>query len=90
MSRADSGPRPGTVHTVHDAVVVRFAPECLPLPTSRLISRGDKDAAPAQVFVVAQLDRETVRALHSPPHVPQPGAVTASRPSGGCRAAARA
>jgi len=59
------------VHTVHDAVVdIRFAPEWLPLPTSRLICTGGRDAAPAQLHVVAQLDRETVRALCSPPHVP--------------------
>src|SRR5262249_27263675 len=71
MSRADSGSRPGTVHTVHDAVVdVRFAPECLPLPTTRLISTGDRNAAPAQLNVVAQLDHETVRALRFPPHAP--------------------
>src|SRR5215471_74372 len=71
MSRADSGSRPGTVHTLHDAVVdVRFAPECLPLPTTRLISTGDRNAAAAQLNVVAQLDHETVRALRFPPHAP--------------------
>ena len=71
MHRADSGTRRGTVHTVHDAVVdIRFAPEWLPLPTSLLISTGDKDAAPAHLRVVAQLDHETVRALRSPANTP--------------------
>src|SRR5262245_29733263 len=70
MNGADSGPCRGTVHTVQDTVVdVRFAPECLPLPTSRLITAGGKDAAATHLNVVAQLDRETVRALRFPPHV---------------------
>jgi F0F1-type ATP synthase beta subunit len=71
MNRADSSMRHGTVHTVHDAVVaIRFAPEWLPIPTSLLISTGGKDAAPAHLRVVAQLDHETVRALRSPAHAP--------------------
>jgi F0F1-type ATP synthase beta subunit len=61
-------PRRGTVHSVHDAVVdIRFAPETLPIPTSLLISTGDE---PAHLRVVAQLDRETVRALRSPASTP--------------------
>ena len=60
--------RRGTVHSVHDAVVyIRFAPETLPIPTSLLISTGDE---PAHLRVVAQLDRETVRALRSPASTP--------------------
>ena len=71
MNRADSSMRHGTVHTVHDAVVdIRFAPEWLPIPTSLLISTGGKDAAPAHLRVVAQLDHETVRALRSPAPAP--------------------
>src|SRR5438309_11266887 len=71
MNCADSSMRHGTVHTVHDAVVdIRFAPEWLPIPTSLLISTGDKDAEPAHLHVVAQLDHETVRALRSPANVP--------------------
>jgi len=71
MHRADSGTRCGTVNTVHDAVVdIRFAPEWLPIPTSLLISTGDKDAEPAHLRVVAQLDHETVRALRSPANAP--------------------
>ena len=63
--------RRGTVHAVHDAVVdIRFAPEWLPIPTSLLISTGEEAATPAHLRVVAQLDRETVRALRSPTNVP--------------------
>jgi F0F1-type ATP synthase beta subunit len=71
VSHADSGTRRGIVHSVHDAVVdIRFAPESLPIPTSLLVSTGDKAATPVHLRVVAQLDRETVRALRSPANTP--------------------
>jgi F0F1-type ATP synthase beta subunit len=71
MNHAGAGTRRGTVHAVHDAVVdIRFAPEWLPIPTSLLISTADEAATPAHLRVVAQLDRETVRALRSPANVP--------------------
>src|SRR5215510_6188249 len=71
MNRADSGTRRGAVHAVHEAVVdIHFAPEWMPVPTSLLISTGDKDAAPIHLRVVAQLDHETVRALRSPANAP--------------------
>jgi F0F1-type ATP synthase beta subunit len=71
MTHAGSATRRGTVHAVHDAVVdIRFAPEWLPIPTSLLLSTGDESATPAHLRVVAQLDRETVRALRAPACVP--------------------
>lgn len=71
MNHANSGTRRGTVHSVDDAVVdIRFAPEWLPIPTSLLISTGDEATTPAHLRVVAQLDRETVRALRSPANTP--------------------
>jgi len=71
VNGTDSGTRRGTVHAARDAVVdIRFAPESLPLPTTRLVSTGGKGTTPAHLHVVAQLDHETVRTLRVLPHGP--------------------